>query len=399
MKTVTITTYRELFELWSTNKSFQAKYPYLYDLMNKFSGKLISCPNETNIEHYLRTRLTSRLSIEELTKYLYPLYDKLFVKDNKIHLVGNDAIDYYILGLYILHKKMPVVFSVDTSFMFGSIMYYVDPEKMVELMNYLPKLDNNNNPFSFNTKTLKIKFYLATKIEEYKPTALEVIKSKGITTAAGFTDALNIIKEHNCEWVESKEYRLYNFIKNNKLEKVDDIDLAMFLGYFDEPNLLWRWTEANQSGRAKYYVEGSKRYNVDINTVANNGSYLIHFAAQQFKSNPGWMKELLDYGARMLDKDGNLLRGWNNETIYEFYKGSDMHEFLLDYYKEDKVMCKKLTDEYNKVCLKQITIEIEEEEEKPTVDHNVMALINSIQDPIKKDKMTAYYVKLLLAKQ
>ena len=90
MKKVTISTYKELFELWSTNKSFRAKYPYLPLLRANFMGKLEFCDISNNIEQYLSGISVCMLLFdnEEIEKYMFPYYDSYFVKNDMIDITS-----------------------------------------------------------------------------------------------------------------------------------------------------------------------------------------------------------------------------------------------------------------------------------------------------------------------
>ena len=116
------------------------------------------------------------------------------------------------------------------------------------------------------------------------------------------------------------------------------------------------------------------------------------------------MKELLDYSARIVDDNGELLTGWENKTIYDFCSDGSMFDFLLDYYKDNQDILPKLHKVYivkeePKKNKKFVKIYIKEPEVTHTIDPSIKAMIDSISDQNIRDKMTAYYTKLLLAKQ
>ena len=397
MKTVTITTYRELFELWSTNKSFQSKYPYLPLLRAEFMGKLKLSDTPSNIEHYLHSVLNDVLDEEEVEKYLFPYYDQYLVQSSMINITNAFQRIYTLKSLmqYILYKKLPVFGTI--SWFLETILIDYTSSQLKELFNYLPKTEQNDKPYDIVIKNINylMKMFKVTRLAIYKPTASEILGYiKG--SLDKLDKKLKYIKKYDCEWPDSND-QVYNFIKS-KNGDCDTCDVIIFLAYMSNGNM-WEKGMCTKREYNKYFIEGCKRYNIDINSVADNGSYLIHYAAQQYKEKPSWMKELLDNGAKMLDSKRNLLGGENGNSIYHFCSDDSMYDFLLDYFKDNGEIYSRLRQKNTKVTQEEKEVKIMIDEEEPTIDPSIKAHLDAIQEPTIRDKMTAYYIKLLVDKQ
>ena len=393
-KTITITTYRELFELWSTNKSFQKEYPYLPLLHTAFGGILEPMEDETPIENYLRTGYKTQLKDEDIKTYFFPYYDNIYLKDNKIDILQKSILSHFYR--YVMDRKLPIVNASNTSI---NCLVNLSDEALKNISVYLPETDINGKRFKPEINHMKL--YDVTQKECYKPTAYDLLRdiAKNIEL---FEKIMVFIKVNNCVWPDKEKNRNYTFIKNKK-DNLDKIEFIKFLAY-DEDKKMWRKDFCMAIPHNKHFIEICKRYNIDINTIADNGSYLVHYAIQQFGRHPtNWLLKLLDNGAKLVDENGELLKGELDWSLYRFNSSiiTIVHDFLMEYYKDNKVMQDKLVEEYDKFLtkpLKSVTLTVEVEEE-PSVDPNIKSLLCSIQDQNIRDKMTAYYIKLLLDKQ
>ena len=348
MKTeVIIRSYAELFELWSTNESFRKDYPYLSDLRLEFYGKLDSVEKPNGIEYYLMTGYTSKMTKEEVEKYMYPYFDNKYVRNNEINISRETLVcSEKKLIKYILHKKLVV--NGDISWLLSVIFSKFNDDDFIEFFKYAPRTNNNGSPYDFIIRDISKmwKMYKATQMDIYKPTAHRALQGN-MHDEVSLKNALQLIKEYNCEWIEkpdTEDYKLYNFIKSKNGE-CDIYDVIMFIAY-DDINKVWRTGYCKTETFNRYFIGCCKKFQISINTKADNGSYLVHYAAQQYKNNPNWLKELLDYGARIVDDNGELLTGWLNKTIYDFCSDGSMFDFLLDYYKDNQDILPKLHKVY-----------------------------------------------------
>lgn len=384
MKTILLKSVGELFELWKTNKNFQAKYPYLYNLYKEFHNKLDRYDYDNGIQYYLKTCRTNKLSDDDFKTYIYPYYDNTIVKNDTIdfRLITGDAHNYKCIIMYILEKKLPVISTGSLNTIYFCTQLTVD--ELVEFFKYcpLPSVD-----FSICEPKLLLKIFMATKLECYKPTAYDFIRHH-----SNMEENLQIIKDNNLDWIEG-ETKFYNFVKQNKDSWCSKCSLFMWKVYFE---LICKWNERELNNLSDWNVliEGCKKYNIDINVKPPAGNLLIFFAVRTVQSNPERMKILLDNGAKLFDNNGQLIRDYGGVNIYH-YAGVPLHNFLLDYYKDNKIIGEKLQKEYYMVFAKRSGYCVVEIEEDPVIEPEVKSMLDNIKDQTIRDKMTAYYVKLL----
>jgi hypothetical protein len=132
-------------------------------------------------------------------------------------------------------------------------------------------------------------------------------------------------KYHRTLDLETRQF-LHNFFK----DEGDEIHQKMFETHFEfdttDAYVGCAWSGGKKN--RKYINE------CNVNIPAPNGSYFIHFFAEN-KQFDG-LKLCLDLGAKMFDENGELLKGCGGKHIFQWgidWSCQQTMEFLQDYYK------------------------------------------------------------------
>ena len=385
---ITLITFEDLFNAWSTIASFRRLYPGLPDLTRYHKADKLYVKNSNNkIELYLRGSIYEReLSKEDKEKYIYSYIKKYLVIDGKLKFgKQNNLKSEYVIIDYILDTKTPIVIDDETNLdKFTKIVSSNQYQQIVELGLFSQKKPDGT-PFDITNWTgfYKKKFYELSKLECYKPSAYDLLSRYLGDYLGAWVDikqTIKYIKENNCIWVEHTN-EIYNCLKEDNNITLDElVEKACF------PKGRW----SHQIIITKYHQEiigYAKKYGYDLNQKTTTGGYLVHIAISS--CNFTWLQQLMNNGATLFDKNGMLLPVYHTPLFKAYNRsfGKKLYDVLLEYFKDDKEKIAVINAAYLEGDYDEgITFVYNKDEE---IDWSV------IQDETIRKKMMEKYMKLI----
>lgn len=406
---VSIKTYSDLFNLWSTNIEFRSKHPYLVDLKNYMlsmmkKGYLYNLSHgdapEDIIKYLLNMGKVDDLTQENLEKYIHPYIRSKVVDGTMLSSIISESdrstklvsivIDVCIkYGYkYVFHKRGAYNETYDVSVLFA---HCSDSQLKTALDAGLIEFRADTR-YHWPNAIDMIRLYDLTHRICHKPTTEDLIlygfgKYDIFTKESDLIQVLKYIKKENLVWYKVFISTLYDIIRDGRDKIVEGGLKAIYPELFVDKNGNFKSTYLGSPIGIRRLFECIDIYGYDINTKID-GSQTLWFNIIKliYYNMAGYelLGELLDHGFKLFDDNGKLV-------IDELYSGSNnqkvLYEYLIKYYEEKNNQL--AVDELKRTFPLNIIVYVIKLEDD-VVDWS------SINDDEVRNKMQAKYMKLQL---